>query len=536
MPSSTRLAAHRTTLRELLIPAYKPFGQLTLVYLLGSLASGYTQDADLDIMMVWDDLDVPAASQREPLVARFDERPGVSPFVVDYRDIHLERYVIAGQGYNVAHQTLTSFEAMFQSILDGRRDSAERVLDPLVATAGFAYGELVLDPEGLGQQWKNRLSTFPSVVKRECCRVALSHRQAYLTDLRTLMRRADWFKFHCILVEAARTTLRALFALREVYYPGDKWLRQSIMRFGLDAEVLTCFDRLFEAKSSALDRAIEQHAALSRLMDLVEGYEASRHSPLQEVQVRPIRSLEELRAAIAFAARTFGLPDRHRGGFFDYYASRFAQQSDLLVIAEAGGEMVGIVLGSIQGDHILLGEVAVVAIYQRQGIGSRMLALVEQHARLLGYQRLLLGTADAQGFYLKNGYVPLLWLHVEDSGVSQLEQALQTGLRAYPLIWKPAVWREGDRQGKQLALQTPVPDEALRTRIEQAVPTCQGEYLFAKGYEAVPDGFVSSVPVKIKNGLFNRLADEDEISWYRASILLTTMRHTELFSSGRIWG
>jgi len=85
------------------------------------------------------------------------------------------------------------------------------------------------------------------------------------------MRRADWFKFHCILVEAVRTTLRALFALHEVYYPGDKWLRQSILRFELGEEVLTCFDRLFEAKGSALERAIEQHAALSRLMDLVEG-------------------------------------------------------------------------------------------------------------------------------------------------------------------------------------------------------------------------------------------------------------------------
>src|SRR5439155_17334159 len=113
--------------------------------------------------------------------------------------------------------------------------------------------------------------------------------------------------------------------------------------------------------------------------------EAGKHAPLQEVQVRPIRSLEELQAAIAFAQRTFGLSDRHRGGFFDYYASRFVQQSDLMVIAEAEGEVVGIALGSIQGDHILLGEVAIAAAYQRRGIGSRMLALVEQHARRLGY-------------------------------------------------------------------------------------------------------------------------------------------------------
>jgi len=269
MSSSTRLEAYRSNVQRQLLPAYEPLGQLTLVYLLGSLVSGYTEDADLDLMMVWNDVEVPAPSQRKLLVVRFDERQSISPFVVDYRDIHLERYVIAGQEYNVAHQTLASFEAMLQSIVNGRRDSTERVLDPLVATAGFVYGELVLDREALGQHWKSRLSTFPPVVKQECLRAVLADRQAYLTDLATLMRRADWFKFHCILLEALRTTLRALFALHEVYYPGDKWLRQSILRFGLDKEVLTCFERLFEAQGSALERASEQHAALLRLMNLV---------------------------------------------------------------------------------------------------------------------------------------------------------------------------------------------------------------------------------------------------------------------------
>src|SRR5260370_13106673 len=223
---------------------------------------------------------------------------------------------------------------MLHSIVDGRRDTTERVRDPVGATAGFAYGELVLGPKSLGQRWKSRLSAFPPAVKRKYRRAVLTHRQAHLTDLRTLMRRADWFKFHCVLVEAVRTTLRALFALHEVYYPGDKWLRQSIIYFGLGEEGLTRFDRTFDASRPAIDPAIEQHAALRRLMDLVEGYEAGKHAPLQEVQVRPIRSLEELLAAIAFAQHAFGLSDRHRGGFFDYYTSRFAQQSDLIFMPE----------------------------------------------------------------------------------------------------------------------------------------------------------------------------------------------------------
>ena len=273
MSSSFRLDALRTTVHERFLPAYESLGRLSLVYLLGSLVSGYTDQADLDLMMVWDDLTVPAAPQREFLVVRLDERQGVSPLVVDHLDIHLERIVLVGQEYNIAHMTLTSFEAMLQSILNAKRDGTERILDPLVATAGFAYGEVVLDTEALGQQWKSRLSPFPKGVQQACRRAVLVHRQEYLTALTSTHLREDWFKFSCTLVDAVRTTLRALFVLHEVYYPGDKWLRQAIVRFGLGEEVLACFDRLWGFEGNVRERARAQQAALSRLMDLVEGHE-----------------------------------------------------------------------------------------------------------------------------------------------------------------------------------------------------------------------------------------------------------------------
>jgi hypothetical protein len=75
------------------------------------------------------------------------------------RILVIEDNLHTGKEYNVAHQTLTSFEAMLQSVLDGKRDSTDRMLDPLVATAGFAYGELVLGdptawpPEETEQHW-----------------------------------------------------------------------------------------------------------------------------------------------------------------------------------------------------------------------------------------------------------------------------------------------------------------------------------------------------------------------------------------------
>src|SRR6266852_630874 len=62
MSAPSRLEVHRTILRQQVLPAYERLGSLRLVYLLGSLVSGYTDQTDLDLMMVWESSDVPAGS------------------------------------------------------------------------------------------------------------------------------------------------------------------------------------------------------------------------------------------------------------------------------------------------------------------------------------------------------------------------------------------------------------------------------------------------------------------------------------------
>jgi hypothetical protein len=50
------------------------------------------------------------------------------------------------------------------------------------------------------------------------------------------------------------------------YYPGDKWLRQAIVRFGLDPRVLVAFDRVWERGMEPAD----QIEALSQLHSLLD--------------------------------------------------------------------------------------------------------------------------------------------------------------------------------------------------------------------------------------------------------------------------
>jgi hypothetical protein len=66
----------------------------------GPLVSGYTHQADLDVIFVWHQPEVPVDVRRAAVVACLDERQPGAPFVVDYWDVHLDRFVLAGQEYN----------------------------------------------------------------------------------------------------------------------------------------------------------------------------------------------------------------------------------------------------------------------------------------------------------------------------------------------------------------------------------------------------------------------------------------------------
>jgi hypothetical protein len=259
------LARHRRILEEQALPRYERLGSLAFTYLQGSLVSGYTERADLDVIMLWDQPEVPTGPARQEIVGQLDERKPGTPFVVDCEDIHLERWVIAGQEYNLAHQTLSQFQGMVRAVLDARAE-ASQILDPLTAVSGFYYGELLVDHAGHGEQAKEALRRFPAALKSETARRARGHRETSLTHLRTFAERADWLMFHADLIGAVRMVLQALFAAEEVYYPGDKWLRQAIVRFGLGPRVLAAFDTLWAREAEPAARI----AALAQLFSLLD--------------------------------------------------------------------------------------------------------------------------------------------------------------------------------------------------------------------------------------------------------------------------
>lgn len=121
----------------------------------------------------------------------------------------------------------------------------------------------------------------------------------------------------------------------------------------------------------------------------IMAFSSDDHEHHSTLNLHPVRSAEELHAALAFAQRLLGFSADHRGGFVDYYLSRYLRHPEygqLQSIAEEQGTIHAVVLGSVQDDHILIGEVAVAEAYRGQGIASRLLKMVEQQSRIPVYQ------------------------------------------------------------------------------------------------------------------------------------------------------
>ena len=97
------------------------------------------------------------------------------------------------------------------------------------------------------------------------------------------------------------------------------------------------------------------------------------------------------------------------GPMLDDYAEVVSQHQ--VYVAEAQGNIAGILVLIKQADGILLDNIAVHSDFQGRGIGSKLVNLAEEQARQQGYQALELYTHELMGenhqAYLKLGYVEI---------------------------------------------------------------------------------------------------------------------------------
>ena len=85
-----------------------------------------------------------------------------------------------------------------------------------------------------------------------------------------------------------------------------------------------------------------------------------------------------------------------------------AVRSGLTWVAEADGEVVGLLVLVVRPDHLLLENVAVLPSAQRRGVGARLLGLAEEEAQARGLHEIRLYTNEAMtenlAYYPRHGY------------------------------------------------------------------------------------------------------------------------------------
>jgi hypothetical protein len=253
--------AHRQFLVTSVLPEYAALGTLAFVHVQGSLVLGDTDESDLDVILVWDASEVPTG--REPLVARLDERRRAFPEVIDYRDIHIDRFVVGGQEYELAHYSLARFQQIMEAVRTGSDLPGREIVNPQALAGAFREAVFVVDSREVGRRLQEMLRGFPVYLKASTRLAASNNRERRMNELRTHARRGDWFPFHSARASATRTVLQAIFAQREVHWTGDKWRRAAMVRYGFEPRLVEAFDRLW-----ALDSSPERRlAALDELTD-----------------------------------------------------------------------------------------------------------------------------------------------------------------------------------------------------------------------------------------------------------------------------
>lgn len=105
-----------------------------------------------------------------------------------------------------------------------------------------------------------------------------------------------------------------------------------------------------------------------------------------------------------------GLPFRPRGRDDpERVARELRSGSAVFLVAEAGGEVVGVVLGTHDGRKGWINRLAVSPAYQRTGIGARLVAEVEARLATFGIDitAALIETDNetSMGFFRSAGYV-----------------------------------------------------------------------------------------------------------------------------------
>jgi hypothetical protein len=163
-------------------------GTEALVYGQGSLVSGYTDHADLDVV-IWDG-DVPG--ERGAWVSSLHDDGATVPFTNEDERLALDRFVRRGQEFNLSHHPMAWFDRMVAVDLDG--PTLARDIRQLQVRSGFVRGIVMHDRLAVGTAAERQvgIETLPDRLCAEACRAAINDWAHAEGELHKARQREDW--------------------------------------------------------------------------------------------------------------------------------------------------------------------------------------------------------------------------------------------------------------------------------------------------------------------------------------------------------
>ncbi|GHO90111.1 hypothetical protein KSF_001590 [Reticulibacter mediterranei] len=185
------------------IAQYRRLGGVGFAYGQGSVFTGFSEDADLDINLVWD-RPCPPPRQERPVALLCDALH--EPVQFDTASLALDKLWVDGRQVDVVHHSKETFEQMLEQVRcgDGWQESIWPL--PLFAVAGFFYGVLLDDAYGEGAQAHATLAQFPEVLVRKTHEALSGNFPFYQGELTACARREDGWLFHELLGKLLRDT------------------------------------------------------------------------------------------------------------------------------------------------------------------------------------------------------------------------------------------------------------------------------------------------------------------------------------------
>ncbi|HZO87309.1 MAG TPA: DUF4037 domain-containing protein [Chthonomonadaceae bacterium] len=239
----------------------------------GSVARGCADRfSDVEVGVFWRELPPPAVH-----AALMQQAGGqdwvLDPFDPETEDVQFEEYAVSSLKIDMRHMTVAGMERILASVVDNADANEARQGLVYVVRHGLPlYGQALL------AGWRQKTDLYPEALAYEMARRSLDLPPWDYMPL--YIQRGDLLLFSCALAEAVQAIFRALCGVNREYYPGLKWMNDTLRSFALQpANTAARLHRLFRVPPGEAAEAVRD--LVEETFDLAErtlpGLDLSQH-------------------------------------------------------------------------------------------------------------------------------------------------------------------------------------------------------------------------------------------------------------------